>query len=185
MTRFVMSLALAAVVGLGAVSAAQACGGDGGYEKPYFLTHGKRFDYGWCYPGAEHKHWAWKKWSDKYGCNLFFDPYLEEYFYYVPAQNCYYPMSYSRVVPPVAEKAAPPAGGPATPDPKLPPPVEDKPGIRDSKPIPPGDDKQPGPISLPPAGGSPPPVDTGAPAGVPTSAPVPPDGAGSPGGAPK
>jgi hypothetical protein len=68
--------------------------GHPGSERGYHLTHGRQFSHGYFYPGRDHRHWAYTRFDDRYGCTLYYDPDLGCYYYWCEPDDCYYPVSY-------------------------------------------------------------------------------------------
>jgi hypothetical protein len=60
----------------------------------YYETHGVRFAGGYYYRGFEHHHWARQVWDARLNRWHYYDADLGCYFYWSPAQNCYYPVTY-------------------------------------------------------------------------------------------
>src|SRR5947209_6946705 len=60
----------------------------------YYRDHGVRFGGGYYYHGNEHPHWDHRYWDATHGRYLYFDLGLHCYYYWNPAQSCYYPVGY-------------------------------------------------------------------------------------------
>jgi hypothetical protein len=68
----------------------------GGYHAGHHLKYGHKFSHGYYYRGRAHYHWKYAFYSPAYGCKLYYCPYAQSWYYWAPAYNCYYPLSYFR-----------------------------------------------------------------------------------------
>lgn len=60
----------------------------------YHLTHARKYDFGYCYIGNQHQHWASTSFYQPLGCNVYFDSCTDAWYYWCTPHNCYYPVSY-------------------------------------------------------------------------------------------
>jgi hypothetical protein len=60
----------------------------------YYRQHGVAFGGGYYYAGLHHNHWSQRVWNPFYHRYHYFDPYLRCWYYWYPAGNCYYPVTY-------------------------------------------------------------------------------------------
>ena len=60
----------------------------------YYLSHGCRESYGYCYKGYDHCHWQCRSWSNANSCWLFYDQGCCSWYYWCQPTSCYYPCSY-------------------------------------------------------------------------------------------
>lgn len=60
----------------------------------YHLTYGRKFDFGYCYFGQNHSHWASTSFYEPFGCNIYFCPCTQVWYYWCAPHGCYYPVSY-------------------------------------------------------------------------------------------
>jgi hypothetical protein len=73
----------------------------------YHLRHGHKFSHGYYYRGRDHGHWTHRRYWPKYHTTCYWDPGTRGWYYWSPAQACYYPISYITVAPPAVEAAPP------------------------------------------------------------------------------
>jgi hypothetical protein len=66
-----------------------------GHYKDYHLRYGHQFRHGYYYRGRNHPHWSTTRWDARYGCTLYYDPYVRCYYYWCEPDGCYYPVSYT------------------------------------------------------------------------------------------
>ena len=59
----------------------------------YPSQYGKKFSHGYYYPGKNHRHWSYTRWSSRYA-HGYWCPYTRLLVLLVPVADCYYPMSY-------------------------------------------------------------------------------------------
>jgi hypothetical protein len=64
------------------------------FSKRYHWRHGKRFRFGWYYPGFWHRQWTRCVWIPRYRTYCYWDPYTTQYYYWCQPRNCYYPVTY-------------------------------------------------------------------------------------------
>jgi hypothetical protein len=67
------------------------------FQQNYYLRHGHNFQYGYYYLGHNHMHWSRVIWDQRYGCYLYYDPWLLKWYYWCAPHNCYYPVEYAPV----------------------------------------------------------------------------------------
>lgn len=60
----------------------------------YHLTHGRKFDFGYCYFGRVQPHWVSETFCQPLGCTIYFDPCTGEWYYWCEPYECYFPVSY-------------------------------------------------------------------------------------------
>jgi hypothetical protein len=60
----------------------------------YHLRFGKRFRFGWYYPGFWHRHWSRCVWIPRYRAYCYWDAGTTQYYYWCQPRNCYYPVTY-------------------------------------------------------------------------------------------
>jgi len=60
----------------------------------YHLTHGVKFKFGFYYQGYGHNHWSYHYWDTRYGAYLYFDSYVNQYFYWCAPHFRFYPITY-------------------------------------------------------------------------------------------
>ena len=60
----------------------------------YHIQYGRKFDYGYCYYGRTHQHWVSTIFSTDCGCNTYYCPYTEAWYYWCEPDSCYYPVTY-------------------------------------------------------------------------------------------
>jgi hypothetical protein len=63
-------------------------------HRGYYHNHASHFSGGWYYRGRDHHHWSRTVWDARYHRYNYYDPGLQSYFYWSPAANCYYPVTY-------------------------------------------------------------------------------------------
>ncbi|HEX3314825.1 MAG TPA: hypothetical protein VHR72_08045, partial [Gemmataceae bacterium] len=68
----------------------------------YNLKFGKTFAFGTYYQGKHHHHWTSYGWWSRFGCYVYWDPYVSCYYYWSDANQCYYPIAYADTVAPTA-----------------------------------------------------------------------------------
>jgi hypothetical protein len=66
--------------------------GKGG-ARDYYQRHGKRFRYGYYYPGRNHKHWTHRWYSHRHHCYYYWCPSRRCYYFWSGKRNGYYPVS--------------------------------------------------------------------------------------------
>lgn len=60
--------------------------------RPYYATHGVRFNGGYYYRGNDHHHWSSRVWSGSHNRYHYWDPYRSCYYYYCPQRCGYFPV---------------------------------------------------------------------------------------------
>ncbi len=60
----------------------------------YHLTHARKFDFGYCYFGNTHAHWASTVWSAELGCTVYYCPSTLCWYYWCAPHNCFYPVTH-------------------------------------------------------------------------------------------
>ena len=87
----------------------------------FVQKYGTKFSHGY-YFSSKNFYYNTRRWSSRYGCYCYWCPYVNSWYYWSPAQTCYYPLSYITVAPPTVvvapatvTVAAPVSGGPDGP----------------------------------------------------------------------
>jgi hypothetical protein len=60
----------------------------------YHQTNGTKFAQGYFYKGKQHTHWTSHRWDSRYGCECYFDPCCNCWYYWCQPASCYYPVTY-------------------------------------------------------------------------------------------
>jgi hypothetical protein len=121
MKRFLLS-AVALVAGLLGATSTEALAGHDGHSgsgkgghgsmqssheghgrqsrNSYYKKHGTKFSHGYFYHGRNHRHWDYRCWSKRYGCNCYWDSGCRSWYYWSEPKCCYYPICYATVCTP-------------------------------------------------------------------------------------